>query len=156
MLRPASRRPEVRILAIDLGTRRIGLAVSDATETLASPRPAIERCGDRERDHRHIAEVAAEEEAGLVLVGLPLSLDGSEGPAATAAREEVEALRAVLDVPVDVHDERLTTVTAHRLLAEQGLDSRRRRSVVDGAAAAVLLQAWLDGRRPSTREADHP
>ena len=91
-----------------------------------------------------------------MLVGLPLSLDGSEGPAATAAREEVAALRAVLDVPVDVHDERLTTVTAHRLLAEQGLDSRRRRSVVDGAAAAVLLQAWLDGRRPSTREADHP
>jgi putative Holliday junction resolvase len=137
----------VRILALDLGTRRIGVAVSDTTETLASPRPAVERSGDPARDHRRIAEVAAEEEVELVLVGLPLSLDGTEGPAAQAARAEVAALEHVLPVPVEVHDERLTTVTAHRLLAEQGLDSRKRRSVVDGAAAAVLLQSWLDARR---------
>jgi putative Holliday junction resolvase len=146
----------VRILALDLGTRRIGVAVSDATETLASPRPLIERSGDRPRDHRRIADVVAEEEAGLVLVGMPLSLDGGEGPAAAAARAEVDELRGVLAVPVEVHDERLTTVTAHRLLAEQGLDSRERRSRVDGAAAAVLLQAWLDGRRAATRHADRP
>jgi putative Holliday junction resolvase len=138
----------VRILALDLGSRRIGVAVSDATETLASPRPPVERSGDRSLDHRRIAGLVAEEEAGAVLVGLPLSLDGREGPAAVAAREEVAQLQAVLPVPVEVHDERLTTVTAHRLLAEQGLDSRRRRSAVDGAAAAVLLQTWLDGRRP--------
>jgi putative Holliday junction resolvase len=139
----------VRVLALDLGTRRVGVAVSDATETLASPRPFVARSGDRARDHRRIAELVTEEEAGLVLVGLPLSLDGSEGPAARSARAEVEELRAALPVPVEVHDERLTTVTAHRLLADQGLDARRRRSVVDGAAAAVLLQTWLDARAPS-------
>jgi putative Holliday junction resolvase len=137
----------VRILALDLGSRRIGVAVSDATETLASPRPVLERSGDRARDHGRVADLVADEEAGLVVVGLPLSLDGTEGPAAQQARAEAEELRVALAVPVKVHDERLTTVTAHQLLADQGLDSRRRRSVVDGAAAAVLLQAWLDGRR---------
>ena len=146
----------MRVLALDLGTKRIGVAVSDATETLASPRPPVLRSGDRARDHRRIAEVVSEEEAGLVLVGLPLSLDGSEGPAATAAREEVDELRAALQVPVDLQDERLTTVTAHRLLAEQGLDSRKRRSVVDGAAAAVMLQAWLDGRAAAARDTGSP
>jgi putative Holliday junction resolvase len=139
----------VRVLALDLGTRRVGVAVSDATETLASPRAVLERSRDRARDHRRIAELVAEEEVGLVVVGLPLSLDGTEGAAAQSARAEVEELRAALPVPVEVHDERLTTVTAHRLLADQGLDSRRRRSVVDGAAAAVLLQSWLDGRKGS-------
>jgi putative Holliday junction resolvase len=142
----------VRVLALDLGSRRIGVAVSDPTGTLASPRPNVPRSGDRAGDHRRIADVVAEEEAELVLVGLPLSLDGAEGRAAEAARGEVDELRAALAVPVELHDERLTTVTAHRLLAEQGLDSRKRRKVVDGAAAAVLLQAWLDGRRSSARD----
>jgi putative Holliday junction resolvase len=139
----------VRVLALDLGTRRVGVAVSDATETLASPRPFVARSGDRARDHRRIAELVTEEEAGLVLVGLPLSLDGSEGPAARSARAEVEELRAALPVPVEVHDERLTTVTAHRLLADQGLDARRRRSGVDGGAPALRLPTWRDARATS-------
>lgn len=92
----------------------------------------------------------------MVVVGLPLSLDGSEGPAARAARAEARALAAELPVPVVLHDERLTTVEAHRLLAEAGLDERARRRVVDRAAAAVLLQAWLDGGCPMSLPADAP
>ena len=132
-------------MALDLGSKRIGVAVSDASGTLASPRRVLTRTGDRSRDHAGIAALVAEEEAELVLVGLPLSLDGSDGPAATAARAEAAELATVLPVPVVLHDERLTTVTAHQLLEARGLDSRARRKVVDQAAAAVMLQAWLDG-----------
>lgn len=140
----------MRVLALDLGSVRIGVAVSDAGGTLASPRTVLARTGDLVQDHRRLAALVAEEEAELVLVGLPLSLDGGEGPAAVAARAEADALSAVLDVPVVLHDERLTTVTAHRLLAERGLDARARRKVVDQAAAAVLLQSWLDRQVRST------
>jgi len=134
----------MRVLALDLGTVRIGVAVSDAGGLLASPRTVLQRCGDPEQDHRRIAALVADEEAELVLVGLPLSLDGSDGPAARAARAEAADLGATLDVPVVLHDERLTTVTAHRLLGERGLDARARRRVIDQAAAAVMLQGWLD------------
>ena len=135
----------MRVLALDLGSRRIGVATCDAGGTLASPRTVLDRTGDVGRDHVRIAALVAEEEAELVLVGLPLSLDGSDGPAAASARAEAAALATALSVPIVLHDERLTTVTAHRLLAERGLDSRARRKVVDQAAAAVMLQAWLDG-----------
>lgn len=140
----------MRVLALDLGSARIGVAVSDAGGILASPRTVLSRSGQRARDHDRIAALVAEEEAGLVVVGLPLSLDGGEGPAATAARSEAAELAAVLPVPVELHDERLSTVTASRLLAERGLDGRARRKVVDQAAAAVILQAWLDGHADQT------
>ncbi len=137
----------MRALALDLGTRRIGVAVSDPGGVLATPLTVLARSGDPGEDHRRIAALVAAEEAGVVVVGLPLSLDGREGPAAVAARAEVAELATtlgVLGVRVVVHDERLTTVSAHRILAEQGLDERARRKVVDQVAAAVLLQAWLD------------
>jgi putative holliday junction resolvase len=84
-----------------------------------------------------------------VVIGLPLSLDGSEGPAAAWARGEASALAAALgdDVPVELYDERLTTVSAQRSLVAAGVKGRNRRRVVDQVAAAVLLQAWLDGGR---------
>jgi putative Holliday junction resolvase len=135
-------------LALDLGSKRIGVAVSDAGGVLATPRTTVERSRDRARDHRRIAELVAEEEAGTVVVGLPLSLDGKTGPAAEAVLAEVAELAAVLAVPVVTHDERLTTVTAHDQLRAAGMDGRRRRSVVDQQAAAVLLQSWLDAQRP--------
>jgi putative holliday junction resolvase len=138
----------VRALALDLGSKRIGVAVSDAGGVLATPRTTVERSRDRARDHRRIAELVAEEEAGTVVVGLPLSLDGKTGPAAEAVLAEVAELAAVLAVPVVTHDERLTTVTAHDQLRAAGMDGRRRRSVVDQQAAAVLLQSWLDAQRP--------
>jgi putative Holliday junction resolvase len=142
----------VRAVGIDLGEKRIGVAVSAGT--LATPYEVIQRSGDRRRDRRAIAELVAEVAAEVVVVGLPLSLDGSLGPAARAALEEVDALRDTLAVPVETYDERLTTVTADRQLKEQGLDATARRRVVDKVAASILLQAWLDARsapeRPST------
>lgn len=137
-----------RALALDLGSRRIGVATSDAGGVLASPRTTIERTGDRSRDHRRIAELVGEEEAGIVVVGLPRSLDGSIGPAAAAIEAEVAELAAVLAVPVVTHDERFTTVTAHEQLRAAGVGGRRRRTVVDQQAATVLLQSWLDAGRP--------
>jgi putative Holliday junction resolvase len=137
-----------RAVGIDLGSKRIGVAVSDAGGVLASARATLGRSGDRAQDHRRIAEVVAEEEAGIVVVGLPRSLDGGAGPAAAAVAEEVGELAAVLPVPVVTHDERFTTVTAHEQLRAAGLGGRQRRAVVDQQAAAVLLQAWLDAGRP--------
>lgn len=116
---------------------------------MATPYSTIHRSGDVGADRAKVAELVAEVGAGLVVVGLPLSLDGSEGPAARAALNEAAALREVLDVPVECHDERLTSVTANRALTEAGVTGRRRRKAraagaVDQAAAAVLLQSWLD------------
>jgi putative Holliday junction resolvase len=135
-----------RAVGVDLGSRRIGIAVSDPTGTLASPYEVLERSGERSRDHRRLADLAAEVEAGCIVVGLPVSLDGTLGPAARGVLEEVDELRATTSIPVETYDERLTTVTAERALREQGLDGRQRRKVVDKVAAAVLLQAWLDSR----------
>jgi putative holliday junction resolvase len=135
----------VRVLALDLGSKRVGVAVSDATATLASPATTLERSGDPARDHARVAALVDEEEAALVLVGLPLNMDGSHGPAAQAAQAEAEALGAVLAVPVVLVDERLTTVTADRALLARGLRAPQRRRLVDRTAAAVMLQAWLDG-----------
>lgn len=136
----------VRALALDLGTRRIGVAVSDPTGTLASPYDTVVRSGDVSRDHDAIRTLIEEAGAEVLVVGLPLSLDGSVGPAARQVLDEVELLRAAAPVPVETYDERLTTVTADRNLREQGLGGRARRKVVDKAAAAVLLQSWLDAR----------
>lgn len=134
-----------RVLGLDLGSVRIGVASCDAGRTIATPLVVLRRTGDPVQDRRAIARLVEEEEAELVVVGLPLSLDGSVGPAAAAARAEVEALAEALPVPVETYDERLTTVSAERMLAEQGVRGRRRREVVDMVAAAVLLQAWLEG-----------
>jgi putative Holliday junction resolvase len=133
------------VLALDLGARRIGVAASDPGRVLASPYGTIERGGRRADDHRRIAEAVAETGAVLVVVGLPLSLDGSAGPAARDVTAEVGELQAVLDVPVALHDERLTTVQAAKGLRAGGRRSRQQRAVIDREAAAVLLQSWLDG-----------
>lgn len=140
-----------RVLGVDLGARRIGLALSDPSGILAGPLEVLQRTGDRAADHRAILRAAAENEAAVIVVGVPLSLStGRPGPAAKATLEEVAALAegaAAADPPVAVetHDERLTTVTAQRSLATGGVRAKDRRSVVDKVAAAVMLQAWLDG-----------
>lgn len=120
-----------RVLGLDLGTVRIGVAVTDPTRTLASPIEVVRRSGDRSRDHRRLAELAEEWEVDLVVVGLPLSLDGSIGPAARSVLDEIEGLAATLDRPVETYDERLTTVTAHRHLRAAGRTGRQRRETVD-------------------------
>ncbi len=133
-----------RVLGVDLGQRRIGVAVSDAARRVATPLVVVERTRDAARHRRAIADLVSEWEATLVVVGLPVSLDGTEGPAAQASREEIAALADCIGVPVTAYDERLTTVTAHHDLSRSGLGGRQRREVVDMVAASVLLQAWLD------------
>lgn len=136
----------MRVVGVDLGTKRIGVAVSDPGGILASPYEVIARSKDATAHRRRIAAIVAEEEAGLVVVGLPLSMDGSVGRAATDALAETDALRDVLGVPVETFDERLTTVTADRSMIERNMRADARRKVVDKIAAAVMLQAWLDSR----------
>jgi len=131
-----------RVLGLDLGSRRIGVAVSAGS--LATPHSVLERARDRASDHAAIAGLVDELGVERVVVGLPLSLDGKMGPAAKAAAEEAEVLGDVLPVPVETYDERLTTVTADRSLSSLGLSGQARRRVVDKVAAAVILQAWLD------------
>jgi putative Holliday junction resolvase len=142
----------LRVVGIDLGSRRIGVAVSDPGGRLASPVQVLNRSGDLEQDRRALAGLIAELGAERVVVGLPLSLDGSVGPAAQAALDEVDAMGAHLDVPVETYDERFTTVTADQRLMDQNKNARQRRQSIDMAAAAVLLQAWLDGQ-PSRPDA---
>ncbi|HET8618271.1 MAG TPA: Holliday junction resolvase RuvX [Acidimicrobiales bacterium] len=137
-----------RAVALDIGTRRVGVAVSDSGGTVATPYEVVSRSGDRSRDHGRIATLVGEAEAGIVVVGLPLSLDGSIGPAARAVLDEVDELRAALPVPVVTWDERLSTVEAERSLRAMGVRRGHRRQVVDQVAATVILQSWLDAGQP--------
>jgi putative Holliday junction resolvase len=139
-------RTGVRALGVDPGSKRIGLAVSDPSGTLASPLRVIRRSRSLEHDLREIVRIAREEEAEVIVVGLPLNMDGSRGPSARAATAVADRLATLADVPVEMHDERRSTVTADRQLFEAGHDGVRRRQVIDMAAAAVMLQSWLDAR----------
>jgi putative holliday junction resolvase len=140
-----------RVLGVDLGARRIGLALSDPLGMVASPLMMWRRTGDVASDHAAILRAAAENEATVIVVGVPFSLStGRPGRAARAALEEVaklDELAAAADPPVRVEttDERLTTVTAQRSLATSGVPAKKRKSLVDMMAAAVILQSWLDG-----------
>ena len=136
-----------RVAALDLGARRIGVAYCDSGRTLASPWGTIERSGDVARDRAAVVDAVREVEARTVVIGLPLSLSGHAGPAAQAALQETEALRALLEplgVAVETADERLTTIEAQRNLRAAGRTGRAARQVVDSAAAMVLLQSWLE------------
>lgn len=136
----------MRALGVDPGTRRIGVAVSDRSGTVASPLLVLQ-CGRSRRDDlAALARLARDEEAEVVVVGLPVNMDGSEGAAAKAARRDAATLATLVGVPVELHDERLTTVTAERTLLAAGLDAVQRRRVVDKVAAAIMLQSWLDRR----------
>lgn len=137
----------MRALGIDLGTKRIGVALANSEGTLATPFEVVARCGDRARDHRTIAALAEETGAQVLVVGLPLSLDGSVGAAASSALAEADELAAATGLPVEMWDERLTTVSADRDLMALDMKAGARRRVVDKVAAAVMLQAWLDHRR---------
>lgn len=136
----------VRALGIDLGKKRIGVAVSDRSGTIATPLTVVLRGRSQRDDHSEIAAIVREEEAELVVVGLPLNMDGSEGSAAKSARAEVERMATVVGVPVVLHDERRTTVQADHVLMERSLKARDRRSEVDKVAAAFILQSWLDAQ----------
>ncbi len=136
-----------RILGVDLGSRRIGVAVSDPGGVIASPLATIERSGDAERDRRAIVSMAVEQEARTVVVGLPREMSGRLGPAAKAARAEVEALAVLAsDIEFALVDERLTTVIADRSMIGAGAKRKERRQKIDQVAAAVILQSYLESR----------
>jgi putative Holliday junction resolvase len=152
-------------LGVDLGAVRIGLAVTDSARTVAIPRGVLARRGDEGADHDAIAELARELGATVVVVGVPLSLDGGIGPAAGRVIAEAARLAAALSVPVATIDERFSTVEANRRQQEadrsgrrggavrgrvarrRALPGRRVRLPVDAGAAAVILQAYIDRAR---------
>jgi putative holliday junction resolvase len=142
-------RPATRALGLDLGSKRIGVAIGDRTGTIASPLQVLQRSGNVKRDHLAIAELVIEEEADIVVVGLPLNMNGSSGPAARAAIDEAAALATVVGVPVVTFDERRTTVTADQAMIEANMRAQARRRIVDKIAAAVMLQNWLDSGGPT-------
>jgi putative Holliday junction resolvase len=138
----------LRALGLDLGSKRIGVSLSNSEGTLATPYEVVQRSGSHRRDHAVIARLAAEADAEVVVVGLPLSLDGTKGPAAVGVEAEAEELRQHVPLPIELWDERLSTVEATRRLRAAGVRGRRRRHVIDQVAATVILQSWLDASRP--------
>jgi len=145
----------MRILGLDVGDKTIGMALSDETATLASGLDTIRRAG-LQRDLRDLAELARDREVASVVVGLPRSLNGSEGPQARKVLAFVEALRAAVEVPVVTWDERFTTVAAENALIEGGVSRARRKGLVDKVAAVLILQGYLDYRKTADGEARDP
>ena len=135
-----------RVLGLDLGDARIGVAISDDARRMAVPLGTV-RTG-APADVRAIAELVREHAVTLVVVGHPLLLSGRSGERAHHAERFAAALTGLLDVPVLLQDERLSTVEAERALREAGASGRDRRRAVDRSAATVILQAWLDTDRP--------
>lgn len=140
----------MRVMGIDLGSARVGVALSDASGTIASPHTVIHRRGKGDGYLQELKAIVDEWEVELIVVGLPLSLDGSMGKAAKSALQQSKRVGVVTGVPIETYDERLTTVSAHQILREQGVAGPDRKAVVDKIAASVLLQSWLDGRNSSS------
>lgn len=141
----------MRVMALDVGHKRIGVALSDPGQVLASSLQVIERKG-RQRNVAAVIQLVREHGVGKIIVGYPRSLDGTVGQQAEvveryAALLEKELRDSSLDVPVILWDERLSTVTADRLMTEAGRKSRERRERIDAVAAAVILQDYLDANR---------
>lgn len=137
----------VKILGLDLGERRVGVAVSDPEERVAHPLEQIEVRGRRDLVAQ-VARLVVETGAQEVVVGLPVRLDGTAGAQARRVEATVEALREALAVPVAVWDERFSTRQADRAMQEAGLSADRRRAKRDKVAAALILQSYLDARSP--------
>jgi len=138
-----------RILAVDWGQARLGLAVSDELGLTAQGLAALRRVGEA-RDIEAIDAYVRELRIESIVVGLPKNLDGSLGPSALAVQTFAQALRERLHLPVHLWDERLTTVAAERTLISAGMRRRARRGVVDQVAATMILQAFLDRQRVAT------
>ena len=132
-----------RILALDLGKRRIGLALSDELGLTAQGLETMERAGIRV-DLARLSDLASERGVTLILVGNPLHMDGSEGSQSAWARDFAERLRGLTGLAVRMWDERLTTVEAERVLRQSGISQQKRSAAVDRLAAVVLLQSYLD------------
>ncbi len=139
----------MRTLCLDLGSKRIGVAVSDELGWLARPLLTYNRIGPRQ-DIDNLVRLADEQEAGTIVVGLPLSLRGEEGIEAGKAREFGTRLAAATAIPIVYWDERLSTVQADKLLARQRIPPKKRKLIIDSNAAAVILQSYLDAHSTSS------
>ena len=136
-------------MALDVGDRRIGVALSDPTGMLATPFTAVDRVTAKPSDIDEILRIAREQEAESIVVGMPLTLAGAEGVQAKSVRAFVSDLSERADLPVDTIDERYSTVQAQRMIRESGAGRvrDRDRGRIDASAAAVILQAYLDAQR---------
>jgi putative Holliday junction resolvase len=138
-----------RVLGVDLGDARIGVAISDDQRRLAVPLGTV-RTG-APADVKAIADLVREHDVAIVVVGHPLQMSGERGERAHHAERFADALHGFLQIPVVLHDERLSSVEADRALRDAGAGGRERRRSVDRSAATVILQSWLDSRRPDAR-----
>ncbi|MFQ5670232.1 MAG: Holliday junction resolvase RuvX [Acidobacteriota bacterium] len=135
-----------RILALDLGEKRVGVALSDPLGITAQPLGKCARQGGR-RDNETVERLVQEHRVNRIVVGLPLRLDGTAGRSAARARRFANQLRRRLPIPVELWDERLTTVEAERLMIRDGVRRRQRLECLDAMAAVLILQSWLDAHR---------
>ncbi len=141
----------MRYLCLDPGRKRIGLALSDETGLIATPLGVI-YVRNSEQVLNEIARLVQEHQAGRVIIGLPLRLNGQEGIESGRARDFGEDLQKYIDVPIDFMDERLTSVEADRLLSDSGMKKRqKKRQSIDATAAAIILQTYLDAERSQMR-----
>lgn len=140
----AALKPGQRLLGLDVGSKTVGLALSDARLTIASPVDTLKR-GKFAGDARRIAALVAAEDVGALVIGLPVELSGREGPRCQSVRQFADNLLKVVDLPVAFWDERMSTAAVERVLIDEAdLSRRRRREVVDKMAAAYILQGALD------------
>ncbi|WP_206830928.1 Holliday junction resolvase RuvX [Alicyclobacillus fructus] len=140
-------------MAVDFGERRIGVALSDPTGLIAQPYGFVERQSDRQAAD-DVAAIALREEVGRIVVGRPLHMSGQPSEMTLRAEKFARMLAARTGLPVDLYDERLTTVSAERILMEQNMRRKQRRAAVDAAAAQVLLEDYLRSRRRADRRQD--
>ena len=137
------------IMSVDLGKARTGLAVCDKTEFLASPYKVIFEKSPNKLPEK-VVQAALEAKAELIVVGLPKNMDGTEGESAQNARAFAERLKELTGLPVDMQDERGTTITAHGYLNDTNTRGKKRKAVVDEVAATIILQDYLDKRKNKT------
>lgn len=135
-----------RVLALDVGERRIGVALSDPTRTLASPLTTI-RAVPRSTALKRILTLVRDYEVTALVIGLPLTMNGDVGPQATLVQQFVDELRPLLDIPIFFVDERLTTVAAERMMIDLKIKPEQRRARIDEVAASIILQDFLDAHR---------
>ena len=142
----------MRIMALDIGEKRIGIAISDPKERVASPLVVLDAM-QVERGEKSFTRLLEDWEPELFLCGLPLTLNGEEGPQAQRVRKVAQAISARFHIPIEFADERLSSREAKRILREEGLDERAMRGKIDMIAASVFLQAWLDEKASDNADA---
>lgn len=133
----------MKILALDIGTVRIGIATSDIMEIIASAYEVYKRKNPNE-DLQHVAKIVQDLSVGEIVIGLPLKMDGTEGQSVEMARQFGEKLAELVSVPIVYQDERLSTVSAERILIESGVRREKRKGKIDSIAATIILQTYLD------------